>query len=503
MNVRPFLETKPVSRSVRPVASSFFICSRSIGCCRIRRPERKSQLARRPDRLFADIGHAVLEHARAALRARAERLLLAESRALRRPSAAPWPKSNSRRSSSLRRIAGANGLPCWLRKPVSGPTKRLVISSAISSGDHSRPEITLPDREVAFLALELAVVLLHGRRRTWGTARARWRTPCPGISPFLITPTTLLHQLGDLVHELFARELAALDQLQLVLPLAGQLGRARARRCCSMCSANSSENAFGVGTSSRPSRWTYSSRIRPSMIAARVAGVPRPFAAHRLAQLLVLDQLARAFHRGKQRRFGVARRRLGLVGLRLRPPRTVTFSSWRDRRQVLVLLAAGAAVDREPARVLQHLAFGLELMLADARDARGLQILGRRIEHGEEAAHHQVVELLLGLVQAACGVCSVGMIAKWSEILLLSKMRLLGFTQPCFRICLANGAKSVASRRAPRAFSSPWRDSPPAARANRSADRSAPCAARRAPGRATASCAPGSRSARSLRAAGW
>ena len=49
------------------------------------------------------------------------------------------------------------------------------------------------------------------------------------------------------------------------------------------------------------------------MIAARVAGVPRPFLAHRLAQFLVLDQFARAFHRAEQRRFREARRRLGLV----------------------------------------------------------------------------------------------------------------------------------------------------------------------------------------------
>src|SRR6185503_13719259 len=44
LNRRPFFETKAVNRSVLPVASSFFICSRSIGCCRIMRPERKSQL---------------------------------------------------------------------------------------------------------------------------------------------------------------------------------------------------------------------------------------------------------------------------------------------------------------------------------------------------------------------------------------------------------------------------------------------------------------------------
>ena len=55
-------------------------------------------------------------------------------------------------------------------------------------------------------------------------------------------------------------------------------GEASSTRC-SMCSAKSSENALGVGTSSRPSRTTYSSRISPSMVAARVAGVPSPFAS--------------------------------------------------------------------------------------------------------------------------------------------------------------------------------------------------------------------------------
>ncbi len=35
--------------------------------------------------------------------------------------------------------------------------------------------------------------------------------------------------------------------------------------------------ALAVGISSRPSRSMYFSRMRPSMMAARVAGVPRPF----------------------------------------------------------------------------------------------------------------------------------------------------------------------------------------------------------------------------------
>ena len=38
------------------------------------------------------------------------------------------------------------------------------------------------------------------------------------------------------------------------------------------------------------------------------------------------------------------------------------------------------------------------------------------------------------------GSVPVGMMAKWSEILALLKMRLFGFTQPCLVISLANGA---------------------------------------------------------------
>ena len=41
-------------------------------------------------------------------------------------------------------------------------------------------------------------------------------------------------------------------------------------------SVSNNPNAFAVGTSSRPIRRTYSSEISVSMVAARVAGVPKP-----------------------------------------------------------------------------------------------------------------------------------------------------------------------------------------------------------------------------------
>ena len=54
------------------------------------------------------------------------------------------------------------------------------------------------------------------------------------------------------------------------------------------------------------------------------------------------------------------------------------------------------AINGKPTRVGQYLAFGLELMARHFGKSRGDQILGRREEHGHEATHHEVIQLLLG-----------------------------------------------------------------------------------------------------------
>ena len=59
------------------------------------------------------------------------------------------------------------------------------------------------------------------------------------------------------------------------------------------------------------------------------------------------------------------------------------------------------AVNGQPAGVDEHLALGLEMVLRHLADARGDLVLRGREEHRHEAAHHQVVQLLLGLRQAA------------------------------------------------------------------------------------------------------
>ena len=72
-----------------------------------------------------------------------------------------------------------------------------------------------------------------------------------------------------------------------------------------------------------------------------------------------------------------------------------------NRHQTGRVVAAGgmAAVDDQPARIDQHPALGLERVGGHGGDAGGDQVFGSRVEHCHEAAHHQVVELLLGVGQ--------------------------------------------------------------------------------------------------------
>ncbi len=205
------------------------------------------------------------------------------------------------------------------------------------------------------------------------------------------------------------------------------------------------------------------------MIAARVAGVPRPFSriASRsssssisLPAPSIADSSVASLKRGGGRvTSGVD---VDLLGgdLLVRLHR-------RERGLVALRLLA---VHGEPARRHEHLALGLERLVFDPRDARGDEMLGRRIEHGEEAAHDEVVELAPRSRSGASAAPSVGMIAKWSEIFELSKMRLFGRTHFCLRISRAKPPKALVSAELLERRPSRCRCSPRAARARRSAD---------------------------------
>ena len=119
--------------------------------------------------------------------------------------------------------------------------------------------------------------------------------------------------------------------------------------------------------------------------------------AHCLAQFLVLHQFTRSFHRTKQRSLSEARRWARLLGLDIHI-RCLDLLAFRHRRERLTLLIP--AINRQPTRLHQHLAFGLERFALHARNARCHQKFRRRIKHRQEPLHHQVVNFLLLLLQS-------------------------------------------------------------------------------------------------------
>ena len=182
-----------------------------------------------------------------------------------------------------------------------------------------------------------------------------------------------------------------LHQRQLVLPLAGQLGRSQ------LLDIESLQQRDQIKCLAR----------RPQILAIthHVALVDQSFddlragrwgaealSHHRCTQIVVFDQLARALHCRQQCCFGVARGRAGRECDRLHISRFDTLALL-DLRQRPLFLHGLASVDRKPARLDQHFALGLESVAFDFGDARCHEIFGRREEDRQETLDDQVVQL--------------------------------------------------------------------------------------------------------------
>ena len=221
---------------------------------------------------------------------------------------------------------------------------------------------------------------------------------------------------GNFLHKGFAAELAFFHLGQLVLPLAGECGfgeffdpQAAQQR--------HQLKRFGGGHQLAP--------IAQHVFFGEQAfdnGRPRGWGAqafflHGFAQLVVVHQLACALHGAKQRRFAVAGGWAGFQGLEQGFERVHRFARLHGHQWLTLLgifalfgffavvgLIGFFAVHRHPAGLDQHFALGLEVVRGTAAlhfgDAGGDHEFGRRVEHRNKAAHHQVVELLLGLGQA-------------------------------------------------------------------------------------------------------
>ena len=216
---------------------------------------------------------------------------------------------------------------------------------------------------------------------------------------------------GDLAHEGLATELAFFHLRQLVFPLAGQLGLAEFFH---LQPTQQCHQLKGLGRGDQLAAFAQQVFLADQPFDDGRARGRRAQALflHGLAQLVVVDGLARAFHGAQQRGLAVtggrARlQRLDLGGLVLhhfaRAHRDQRFAAFAFL--LLDLVVGLLAVDGQPARLDQHLAVALKfvvLALVMGRgDARCHLVFGARIEHRHEAAHHQVVQLALGLRQAA------------------------------------------------------------------------------------------------------
>ena len=222
----------------------------------------------------------------------------------------------------------------------------------------------------------------------------------------------LFHQAlghgGDLGHEGVAAELAALHLREFVFPLAGQLGLGEFLH---PQTAQQGHELKGLGGGDQLAAFAqHVLFVQQAFDDGRAGGRgAQAFFLHGLAQLVVVDEFAGAFHGTEQRRFRIARGRLGAQALGLDRFGAHGFAL-AHRHQVLAFVAVlGAfhvfgrffAVDRHPARLDQHLAFGLEVMAEHGGYAGGHHELGAWEKHRDEAAHHQVVEFLFGVRQAA------------------------------------------------------------------------------------------------------
>ena len=213
---------------------------------------------------------------------------------------------------------------------------------------------------------------------------------------------------SDLGHEGLAAQATLFHLRQLEFPVAGQLGLGQVFH---PQAAQQRHQLEGLGRGDHLAPLTVEVLLGDQAFDDGRAGgrCAQPLLGHRRLQLLVVDQLACAFHGTQQRRFRVAGRRLGLQGT----DQHVLVAHGLARlhghqRGVVALFGRFLAVHGHPARLDQHLAVRLKVVhLVGHRhlgDAGGDHELGRRVEHRNEALDHHVVQLGLGLGEAAGGL---------------------------------------------------------------------------------------------------
>ena len=217
---------------------------------------------------------------------------------------------------------------------------------------------------------------------------------------------------GDLGHKGFAPHLALLHQGELVFPLAGEFGFGQLFH---PQAAQERHELKGFGRRDQLAPLAqHVFLVEQALDDGRARGRgAQAFFAHGFAEFFVFDSFARAFHGAKQRGLGVARRRAGFEAFGLGAVGAHFFAGLHGHQVLAFVAVFGVvhlggglfAVNGQPAGLDQHAAGGFELVALGTQchgaDAGGHLVFRSRVEHGNKAAHHKVVELLLGVGQAA------------------------------------------------------------------------------------------------------
>ncbi len=302
--------------------------------------------------------------------------------------------------------------PAGLRAKALERADALVAQEGLGLGDlEGAPGRGLGDAEAAAFAAVgragagVAAVVLADHAAAVRARRGQRRVVArDGVAVVLLgLPDDALGHLRDLGHEGLARQPAMLHLREPVFPVAGQLGLGQV---LDAQAAQQGHQLEGLGRRHQFAALAQQVLLGEQALDDRRARGRRAQAllGHRLAQLVVVDQLARALHRAEQRGLGIARRRARPEGHDVDGLGAHDLAGGH-RHQVGVLLLRLLAVDGEPAGDDQHLAVGLErIRLATLRHgagARGHEVFGARVEHGKEALDDHVVEPGLGLAQRA------------------------------------------------------------------------------------------------------
>ena len=141
-------------------------------------------------------------------------------------------------------------------------------------------------------------------------------------------------------------------------------------------------------------------------------GCAQAFLLHGLAQFVVFDGFAGALHGAQQCGLGITGRRPGFQALGLNAGGAHLLTGLHRHQALAFVAVLGVshlqrslfAVNRQPAGFDQHLALGLEAVPGGDADAGGDLVLGAREKHRHKAAHHQVIDFLLGFTQPTGGL---------------------------------------------------------------------------------------------------